>query len=107
MSVMQIATQSRAGTTRRGTSPGTILLARALGCSLGASAFGALIERSIGDTNDVAALHDPQMLDRVQTAFRMAFVGAALLCLGAAGTASRVPALHFGEEPKPAAAIGE
>ena len=47
------------------------------------------------------------MLDRVQTAFRIAFVGAALLWLGAAGTASRVPALRFGEEPEPAAAIGE
>jgi len=107
MSVMQIVTQTEAGPTRLGAAAGTISLARTLGSSLGASAFGALIYGSIGGTPDVAALHDPQMLDRVQTAFRIAFVGAALLCLGAAWTASRVPALHFGEEPKPAAAIGE
>jgi MFS family permease len=107
MSVMQIATQSEAGPTRLGAAAGTISLARTLGSSLGASAFGGLICGSIGGTLDAAALHDPHMLGRVQATFRLAFVGAALLCLCAAWTASRLPTLRFDEESGRAGAIGE
>jgi hypothetical protein len=47
----------------------------------------------------VAALvHDPAMQGRVHMAFRFAFLGAAVLCLVSAWTASRVPTLHFSEE---------
>jgi EmrB/QacA subfamily drug resistance transporter len=108
MSVMQIVTQTEAGQTRLGAAAGTISLARTLGSSLGASAFGALIYGSIGGTLDVAALHDPHMLGRVQAAFRIAFVGAAALCLCAAWTASRLPRLRFDEESSSrAGAVGE
>jgi len=107
MSVMQIVAQTEAGPTRLGAAAGTISLARTLGSSLGASAFGTLIYGSIGGTLDVAALHDPHMLGRVHAAFRIAFVGAAVLCLCAAWTASRLPTLRFDEEASRAGAVGE
>ncbi|MEP7058241.1 MAG: MFS transporter [Caldimonas sp.] len=107
MSVMQIVTQTEAGPARLGAAAGTISLARSLGSSLGASAFGALIYGSIGGRLDFAALQDPQMLGRVESAFRFAFLGAAALCVLAAWTASRVPALHFGEELGAVDAVGE
>ncbi|MEO7337579.1 MAG: MFS transporter [Caldimonas sp.] len=108
MSVMQIVTQTEAGPARLGAAAGTISLARTLGSSLGASAFGALIYGSIGSGSlDFAALQDPKMLERVQAAFRFAFLGAAALCLLAAWTASRVPSLRFDEELRGANAVGD
>ena len=78
-----------------------------MGSSLGASAFGALIYGSIGGTLDVRALQDPQVVGRLETAFRVAFLGAALLCVLAAWTASRVPSLRFDEELRHVDAVGE
>ena len=107
MSVMQIVAQSEAGPARLGAAAGTISLARTMGSALGASAFGALIYGLIGGFHGVAALQEPQMQGRVQMAFRFAFLGAAALCLLAAWTASRVPALRFGEELGRAEAVVE
>ena len=107
MSVMQIVTQTEAGPARLGAAAGTISLARTLGSSLGASAFGALIYGSIGGTLDVAALQDPQVIGRVETAFRIAFLGAAVLCGLAAWTASRVPSLRFDKELRGVDTVGE
>jgi EmrB/QacA subfamily drug resistance transporter len=107
MSVMQIVTQSEAGPARLGAAAGTISLARPLGSSLGASAFGALIYGSIGGTLDFAALQDPQVQGRVRTAFRFAFFGAAVLCALAAWTASRVPSLRFTEELRSVETVSE
>jgi predicted MFS family arabinose efflux permease len=107
MSVMQIVTQTEAGPARLGAAAGTISLARTLGSSLGASAFGALIYGSIRGTLDVRALQDPQVVARLETAFRVAFLGAALLCVLAAWTASRVPSLRFDEELRHVDAVGD
>ena len=107
MSVMQIVTQIEAGPARLGAAAGTISLARTLGSTLGASAFGALIYGSIGGTLDFAALQNPQMPGRVETAFRFAFLGAAALCVLAAWTASRVPPLRFNEELRGVSTVGE
>jgi len=70
--------------------------ARALGSSLGASAFGALIFGVIGG----APLHPGAEAAglRIGHAFRFAFAGAALLSLLGAWAASRVPALRFDAE---------
>jgi EmrB/QacA subfamily drug resistance transporter len=96
MSVMQIVTQTAAGPSRLGAAASTVSLARALGSSLGASAFGALIFGVIG----AAPLHPaaPAADLRIAHAYRFAFVGAALLCLLGAWAASRVPALRFDAE---------
>jgi MFS family permease len=96
MSVMQIVTQTAAGTSRLGAAASTVSLARSLGSSLGASAFGALIFGVIGG----APLHaGAQAADeRIAHAFRFAFAGAAMLCMLGAWAASRVPALRFDAE---------
>jgi len=97
MSVMQIVTQLAAGPARLGAAASTVSLARTLGSSLGASAFGALIFNVIGGAPLHPGAHetaDP----RIAHAFRFAFMGAALLCVLAAWTASRVPALRFDAE---------
>jgi EmrB/QacA subfamily drug resistance transporter len=107
MSVMQIVTQTEAGPARLGAAAGTISLARSFGSSLGASAFGALIYGSIGGPLDARALQDPQVTSRLETAFRLAFLGAALLCVLAAWTASRVPSLRFDDELRPVDAVGD
>ena len=54
MSVMQIVTQTAAGPARLGAAASTIALARSLGSSLGAAAFGALIYGLIGGTPALA-----------------------------------------------------
>jgi predicted MFS family arabinose efflux permease len=107
MSVMQIVTQTEAGPARLGAAAGTISLARSFGSSLGASAFGALIYGSIGGALDARALQDPQVTSRLEPAFRLAFLGAALLCVLAAWTASRVPSLRFDDELRPVDAVGD
>ncbi|HZW72784.1 MAG TPA: MFS transporter, partial [Caldimonas sp.] len=97
MSVMQIVTQLAAGPSRLGAAASTVSLARTLGSSLGASAFAALIFNVIGGAPLHPGVHeaaDP----RIAHAFRFAFMGAALLCVLAAWTASRVPALRFDAE---------
>ena len=98
MSVMQIVTQTAAGPARLGAAAGTISLARTLGSSIGASAFGALVFGLIGGSHDFAGLQDPHMQDQVHTAFRFAFFGAAVLCALAAWAASKVPPLRFTQE---------
>jgi MFS family permease len=96
MSVMQIVTQTAAGTSRLGAAASTVSLARTLGSSLGASAFGALIFGVIGGA---PVLGVPDAAEaRVAHAFRIAFVAAALLCLLGAWAASRVPELRFDRE---------
>ncbi len=96
MSVMQIVTQLAAGPARLGAAASTVSLARTLGSSLGASAFGALIFGVIGGAPLQPAA---QAVDvRIGHAFRFAFVGAAVLCLLGAWAASRVPALRFDAE---------
>ena len=55
MSVMQIVTQIAAGPARLGAAASTVALARTLGSSLGASAFGALIYGLIGGAPVIAA----------------------------------------------------
>jgi EmrB/QacA subfamily drug resistance transporter len=107
MSVMQIVTQTAAGPARLGAAAGTISLARTLGSSLGASAFGALIFGWIGGSQDVAGLQNPQMRAQVHAAFQAAFFGASALCVLAAWTASQVPALRFHEELGAVGAVGE
>lgn len=98
MSVMQIVTQTAAGPARLGAAAGTISLARTLGSSLGASAFGALIFGLIGGTHDFAGLQNPDMQAQVHAAFKAAFFGAAALCVLAAWAASRVPTLRFTDD---------
>ena len=96
MSVMQIVTQTASGPARLGAAASTISLARTLGSSLGASAFGALIFGVIGGTPVVAA--QPAADPRIGHAFRIAFAAAAALCVFAAWAASRVPTLRFDAE---------
>ena len=99
MSVMQIVTQTAAGPARLGAAASTVALARALGSSIGASAFGALIYGLIGAEPVLASARSAMGEARVARAFEFAFLAAAALCLAAAWAASRVPALRFdGEE---------
>ena len=96
MSVMQIVTQTAAGPSRLGAAASTVSLARALGSSLGASAFGALIFGVIGAAPLHPGAHAADL--RFAHAFRFAFAGAALLSALGAWAASRVPALRFDAE---------
>jgi len=107
MSVMQIVTQSAAGPARLGAAAGTISLARALGSSVGASAFGALIFGLIGGTDDFAGLPNRELQGPVSAAFRFAFFAAAALCVLAAWAASKVPSLRLAEELGSVNAVGE
>ncbi len=105
MSVMQIVTQTAVGPARLGAAAATISLSRSLGSSIGASAFGALVYGLIGSVQDMQALQSPAMQQPVRSAFQVAFVGAAVLCVLAAWAASRVPVLRFDDEHS--GAIGE
>jgi hypothetical protein len=110
MSVMQIVTQTAAGPARLGAAAGTNSLARTLGSSVGASAFGALIFGLIGGSHDFQGLQSQQsqaMQQDLHSAFRIAFLSAAGLCVVAAWMASRVPALRFTEELGSVEAVGE
>ncbi|HSC62227.1 MAG TPA: MFS transporter [Caldimonas sp.] len=98
MSVMQIVTQTAAGPARLGAAASTISLARTLGSSLGASAFGALIYGVIGGAPVIAGVHSAADDARIGLAFRIAFLAAAALCAVAAWAATRVPTLRFDRE---------
>jgi EmrB/QacA subfamily drug resistance transporter len=98
MSVMQIVTQSAAGPARLGAAASTVALARTLGSSIGASAFGALIYGLIGGSPVLAGVRSAAVDARIDRAFGFAFLGAAVLCLAAAWAASRVPTLTFDGE---------
>ncbi len=106
MSVMQIVTQTAAGPARLGAAAATISLARTLGSSIGAAAFGALIYGLIGTAPSAAGVHAVADPARIARAFQVAFVAAAALCLLAAWAASRVPTLRFDrEQPVTGAAL--
>ena len=98
MSVMQIVTQTAAGPARLGAAAATISLARTLGSSLGAAAFGALIYGLMGGAPAIGAERSAAEALRMDRAFEIAFLGAAALCLLAAWAASRVPILRFDDE---------
>jgi MFS family permease len=98
MSVMQIVTQTAAGPARLGAAAATVSLARTLGSSFGASAFGALIYGVIGGAPVLAATRSPAAEASVRSAFEFAFYAAAALCVLAAWAASRVPSLRFDGE---------
>jgi len=98
MSVMQIVTQTAAGSARLGAAASTIALARTLGSSIGASAFGALIYGLIGGVPVLTGARSAADDARVGHAFEFAFLAAAVLCLAAAWAASRVPTLRFDSE---------
>jgi len=98
MSVMQIVTQTAAGPARLGAAASTISLARSLGSSIGAAAFGALIYGLIGGTPALAEAPSALVTARIDRAFEIAFGAAAVLCLAAAWAASRVPSLRFDAE---------
>ena len=98
MSVMQIVTQTAAGSARLGAAASTIALARTLGSSIGASAFGALIYGLIGGAPVLTGARSAADDARVGHAFEFAFLAAAVLCLAAAWAASRVPTLRFDSE---------
>ncbi len=106
MSVMQIVTQTAAGSARLGAAASTISLARTLGSSIGASAFGALIYGSIGSAPVLSGVRSAAVDGRVARAFEFAFFGAAALCLAAAWAASRVPALRFDGDNAVARPVG-
>jgi predicted MFS family arabinose efflux permease len=95
MSVMQIVTQTAAGPARLGAAAATVSLARTLGSSFGASAFGALIYGLIGTAPVLNAVRSRAAEASVRNAFEYAFFAAALLCMAAAWAASRVPSLRF------------
>jgi EmrB/QacA subfamily drug resistance transporter len=95
MSVMQIVTQTASGPTRLGAAAATMSLARTLGSSIGASAFGALIFGLIGSSDALHAAQDPHAQQDLRVAFEAAFGCAAAVCVLAAWAASRVPALRF------------
>ena len=95
MSVMQIVTQTAAGPERLGAAAATISLARTLGSSIGASAFGALIYGLIGGAQVLSASRTPAAEATLHRAFDAAFIAAAVLCLLAAWTARRIPPLRF------------
>jgi len=98
MSVMQIVTQTASGPARLGAAAATMALARTLGSSIGASAFGALIFGLIGSSDALHAAQDPHAQDALRLAFEVAFVCAALVCMLAAWAVSRVPGLRFNPE---------
>jgi EmrB/QacA subfamily drug resistance transporter len=98
MSVMQIVTQMAAGPARLGAAASTVALARTLGSSIGASAFGALIYGLIGTAPVLGAVRSAEVEARIGHAFVFAFLGAGALCLAAAWAASRVPSLRFDRE---------
>jgi hypothetical protein len=103
---MQIVTQTAAGPARLGAAASTVSLARTLGSSLGASAFGALIYGLIGGAPALARAHGAAVDLRIERAFDAAFAGAAALCLVAAWSARRVPPLRFdAEQPVTAPAV--
>jgi len=107
MSVMQIVTQSAAGTSRLGAAAATISLARTLGSSVGAAAFGALIYGLIGGSALLSGARSAADEARVAHAFDIGFVAAGVLCLLAAWAASRVPSLRFErEQPAPTSMTG-
>jgi MFS family permease len=103
MSVMQIVTQTAAGPARLGAAASTVSLARTLGSSIGASAFGALIYGLIGGAPVITGLRSAAADARIDRAFDVAFLAAAALCLVAAWAASRVPTLRFDGEQTVAA----
>ena len=106
MSVMQIVTQTAAGPARLGAAASTVSLARTLGSSIGASAFGALIYGLIGSAPVIGAVRGAAADARIDRAFAVAFLAAASLCALAAWAASRVPALRFdGEQTVTAPAV--
>jgi EmrB/QacA subfamily drug resistance transporter len=106
MSVMQIVTQTAAGSARLGAAASTVSLARTLGSSIGASAFGALIYGLIGGAPVIAGVRSAAADVRIDRAFDIAFLAAAALCLVAAWAASRVPTLRFdGEQTVTAPAV--
>ena len=98
MSVMQIVTQTAAGPARLGAAAATMSLARTLGSSIGAAAFGALIYGLIGGAAVLGGVRSAADSARVDRAFEFAFLGASALCLLAAWAASRVPSLRFDRE---------
>jgi EmrB/QacA subfamily drug resistance transporter len=98
MSVMQIVTQTAAGPARLGAAASTISLARTLGSSIGAAAFGALIYGVIGGAPMIAGARTAAADARIGGAFEIAFLAAAALCAAAAWAASRVPPLRFDAE---------
>ena len=76
MSVMQIVTQTAAGPARLGAAASTVSLARTLGSSLGASAFGALIYGLIGGAPALAGAALGAGRRRAShRAFEVAFLG--------------------------------
>ena len=107
MSVMQIVTQTAAGPARLGAAAATISLARTLGSSVGAAAFGALIYGLIGGAPVLSAAASAANQGRVARAFEFAFVAAGVLCLLAAWAASRVPSLRFDGDNAAAATAAE
>jgi len=98
MSVMQIVTQTASGPARLGAAAATMSLARTLGSSIGASAFGALVFGLVGRGDALQAAQDPLARQALGGAFDIAFAAAAGVCVLAAWAASRVPALQFGPE---------
>jgi MFS family permease len=106
MSVMQIVTQTAAGPARLGAAASTVTLARTLGSSIGASAFGALIYGLIGGTPVLSGAPSAAAEGRVHEAFQVAFFAAAGLCVAAAWAANCVPSLRFdGEQAVTGAAL--
>ena len=95
MSVMQIVTQTAAGPARLGAAAAAVSLARTLGSSLGASAFGALIYGLIGGAPVLSGVRSAAADASVRSAFEVAFLAAATLCVAAAWAATRVPSLRF------------
>ena len=104
MSVMQIVTQTAAGPARLGAAAATISLARTLGSSIGAAAFGALIYGLIGGASMLSGARSFAEETRVAHAFEVGFMAAGTLCLLAAWAASRVPSLRFEREQAAAGA---
>jgi MFS family permease len=100
MSVMQIVTQTASGPARLGAAAATMSLARTLGSSIGASAFGALIFGLMGSSDALHAAQDPHAQEALRFAFVVAFGCAAAVCALAAWAASRVPALRFHPGPE-------
>ncbi len=66
MSVMQIVTQTAAGPARLGAAASTVSLARTLGSSIGASAFGALIYGVIGGAPAIAGVRSAAADARIE-----------------------------------------
>jgi hypothetical protein len=104
---MQIVTQTAAGPARLGAAASTVSLARTLGSSLGASAFGALIYGLIGASPALARPRGLAVDPGIEHAFDAAFAAAAALCLLAAWSASRVPPLRFDAEQPVTAPAGD